>query len=238
MAAPIQVVSSLQDIAHVLEAMHIDAIDRADEVQFELGEQTSLSEAVNIKSRTGPGRDGFVLVNHELLACKFRTKVKLEAAFNRMVDASLRRINEEPGPIEVRTADPQMTANNGPPLAKRGQGPRQCIYANPPFPDEFSFEHNNAHHRVSYKHPYATRELRDEAAARDRRGQRALWEVKLRVLEVRQSILKERKTEMVLRMKEEYDRMMEDEDGGGMRPSGLYRSFAALCAYHPSVIIN
>jgi len=58
--------------------------------------------------------------------------------------------------------------------------------------------------------------LRDEAAARDRRGQRALWEVKLRVLEVRQSILKERKTEMVLRMKEEYDRMMDEPSDLGV----------------------
>jgi len=148
MAAPIQVVSSLQDIAHVLEAMQIDAIDRAAEVQFELGEQTSLSEAVNIKARTEPGRDGFVLVNHELLACKFRTKVKLEAAFKRMFDASLRRINEELGPIEdaiavlrvlVRTADPQMPANNGPPLEERGQGPQQCIYPVPPVSVSFLF---------------------------------------------------------------------------------------------------
>ena len=70
--------------------------------------------------------------------------------------------------------------------------------------------------RVPYQQAYGTQQERNDAAARDRRAQRALWETKLRIMEVRQSILKQKKFEMMARMRAELKRIMEERSDLGI----------------------
>ena len=84
------------------------------------------------------------------------------------------------------------------------------------FPVEPRFEHDTHHRRVPYQNAYATQQERDAAAARDRRAQRAVWEAKLRILETRQSILKELKAKMWSKMMSEFDEMMEQRSDLGI----------------------
>jgi hypothetical protein len=83
------------------------------------------------------------------------------------------------------------------------------------FPRDPSFEHGTAQQRVPYQQAYATQQERDEAAARDRRAQRAFWNAKLRILEARQSLLKEMRSEMMSKMRAEFKRIMEQRSDLG-----------------------
>ena len=84
------------------------------------------------------------------------------------------------------------------------------------FPEDPSFEHATPQQRVPYQHAYGTQQERDEAAARDRRAQRALWHAKLCILEAGQSILKERRSEMMSKMRVEFKRIMEEPSDLGV----------------------
>ncbi|WVZ75121.1 hypothetical protein U9M48_023208 [Paspalum notatum var. saurae] len=174
---PIRIVSSLDDVATALQDLNINAT-----AQF------------------------------ELLECKYRAKVALETSFNLMLDESIQRIDQELKPIEdsiaalrvlVRIPDKQIQ-HTGPALQQRNRGLVHCVYLCPLFPIEPEFEiAGHVGQRVPYQLAYGTQQERDDAAARDRRAQRALWETKLRIMEVRQSILKQQKFEMMARMRAE-----------------------------------
>lgn len=227
MAHQVRVVSSLGDINDALHDLHIDQVNQADQVQFQLDEQAPLRDAAEMLLRTHPGTHGFIFVNPELLKCKSKTKGTLEADFNDMLDASLAKMDQEIQGIEASLSalrvlvlynDNQIDqmAPNGPPLVERNQGVRHAVYPNPPFPEDPSFQHGTHHQRVPYQHPYATQQERDAAAARDRRAQRALWEAKLSILEERQSILKDKRFEMLSRMRAVYKRIMENRSDLGV----------------------
>ena len=122
--ANIRVVSSLGDVATELQNLHITDIAQVNNVRFQLDEQAPLQDAANMKVKTRPGKHGFVLVNPELLECKYRAKMALETSFNRMLDTSMERIDQELQPIEagiatlkvlVRYNDHQIP-QNGPPV--------------------------------------------------------------------------------------------------------------------------
>ena len=83
------------------------------------------------------------------------------------------------------------------------------------FPSKPRFEHDKHHQRVPYQNAYATQQERDATAARDRHAQRAIWEVKLRILEARQSILEKEKIEMLSKMRSEFKTMMEQRSDLG-----------------------
>jgi len=221
--ANIRVVSSLNDVATELQNLQITDIARANDVQFQLDEETPLQDAAEMKMKIRPGKHEFILVNPELLECKYRAKVELETSFNSMLDASMEQIDQELQPIEegiaalrvlVRYNDHQIP-QNGPPLDQRNRGVQHVIYPCPPFPIEPRFEHDTHHQRVPYQNAYTTQQERDAAAARDRRAQRAVWEAKLRILEARQSILKELKASMLSKMRSEFKMMMEQRSNLG-----------------------
>ena len=73
-----------------------------------------------------------------------------------------------------------------------------------------SFEHDDHHHRVPYQNAYATPAELNEAGARDRRAQRALWRANLRILEARKTILEKMKYEMISTMRREIKRVLEE----------------------------
>ena len=137
---PLRIVSSLDDVATALQDLNINATAQFGEVQFQLDEQAPLQEAANMKVKTRPGREGFRLVNPELLECKYRAKVALETSFNLMLDESIQRIDQELEPIEdsitalrvlVRTPDEQIQ-HTGPALQQRNRGVVHCLYPCPP----------------------------------------------------------------------------------------------------------
>ncbi|XP_037444891.1 uncharacterized protein LOC119314244 [Triticum dicoccoides] len=227
MAQVVRVVSSLADVDDALQDLDITNTYEADQVRFQLDERAPLQDAAAISLRTHPGRHGFILVNPELLKCKSKTKGTLEESFNNMLDASLERMNQEMEGVEASIAflkvlvlydDKQMAqmAPNGPPLLERNRGVQHAIYPHPPFPEDPSFEHATPQQRVPYQHAYGTQQERDEAAARDRRAQRALWHAKLRILEARQSILKDKRSEMMSKMRVEFKRIMEEPSDLGV----------------------
>ena len=138
--ANIRVVSSLNDVATELQNLQITDIARANDVQFQLDEETPLQDAAEMKMKIRPGKHEFILVNPELLECKYRAKVELETSFNSMLDASMEQIDQELQPIEegiatlrvlVRYNDHQIP-QNGPPLDQRNRGVQHVIYPCPP----------------------------------------------------------------------------------------------------------
>ncbi|XP_044963594.1 uncharacterized protein LOC123422103 [Hordeum vulgare subsp. vulgare] len=230
--AQVRIVSSLADVDAALQDLHITDLNQANKVRFRLDERAPLQEAANITVRTThPGSHGFILVNPELLKCKLKAKTALETSFNTMLDASLELIDQELQGVEasiaalkvfVRYDDNQMP-HNGPPLLQRNRGVQHVIYPHPPFPRAPSFENGTPQQRVPYQPAYATQQERDEAAARDRRAQRAIWHAKLRILEARQSILKDKRSEMMSKMMAEFKRIMDERSdlGAGYADDGF-----------------
>uniref|UniRef100_A0A453GWN4 Uncharacterized protein n=1 Tax=Aegilops tauschii subsp. strangulata TaxID=200361 RepID=A0A453GWN4_AEGTS len=207
--AQVRIVSNLADVDAALQDLHITEMNQAGLVRFQLDQQAPLPKAAKINVKTHPGRHGFILVNPELLKCKSSAKTALETSFNTMLDASLERIDQELHGVEASIValevlvlyDDNQMAHNGPSLPERNRGVEHAIYPHP--------------HRVPYQPAYGTQQERDEAAARDRRAQRALWHAKLRILKVRQSILKERRSEMMSKMRAEFKRIMEERSDLG-----------------------
>ncbi|KAI5020868.1 hypothetical protein ZWY2020_045756 [Hordeum vulgare] len=219
--AQVRIVSSLADVDAALQDLHITDVNQANLVRFQLDEEAPLQEAINIDVRTYPGRHGFILVNPELLKCKFKAKTALETSFRTMLHASLGRIDQELQGVEASIAalkvlvlyhDNQIP-NNGP---QRNRGVLHAIYPHPPFTHQ---------QRVPCQPAYGTQtqQERDEAAARDRRAQRALWHAKLRILEARQSILKDKRSEMMSKMMAEFKRIMDERSdlGAGYADDGF-----------------
>ncbi|VAH24038.1 unnamed protein product [Triticum turgidum subsp. durum] len=228
MAQVVRIVSSLADVDAALQDLGITEVNQANQVRFQLDERAPLQDAAEIGVRTRPGRHGFILVNPELLECKSKTKRALERSFNIMINEALERIDQEMLGVDASISelkvlvlknDNQMP-HNGPPLVERNRGVQHVIYPHPPFPEDPSFEHGTPRERVPYQPAYGTQQERDEAAARDRRAQRALWHAKLCILEARQSILKDKRSEMMSKMRVEFNRIMEE-------PSDLGAGYAA-----------
>ncbi|KAF7040798.1 LOW QUALITY PROTEIN: hypothetical protein CFC21_050674 [Triticum aestivum] len=220
--AQVRIVSNLADVDVALQDLHITEMNQAGLVRFQLDEQAPLQEEAKINVKTHPRRHGFILVNPELLKCKSSAKTALETSFNTMLDASLERIDQELQGVEASIValevlvlyDDNQMAHNGPSL-ERNRGVEHAIYPHPHFPRFPNFEHGTHQQRVSYQPTYGTQQERDEAAARDRRAQRALWHAKLRILKARQSILKERRSEMMSKMRVEFKRIMEEQSDLG-----------------------
>lgn len=223
-AAPIRVISTMDDVAAALQQLQITTMDQAGDVQFRLDEQAPLIEAAKIKMKTQPGERGFRLLNPELLECKFKAKMELEISFNRVLDASNQRIDNELEEIEASIALLKIYARyndnqvepHGPPLVERNRGVRHAIYPHPPFPITPSFDHGTPAERIRFQHAFGTQAARNEAAARDIRAQRAIWQAKLRLLEVRQSILTKEKVEMNIKMRQEFKRLTEERSDLGV----------------------
>uniref|UniRef100_A0A453A622 Uncharacterized protein n=1 Tax=Aegilops tauschii subsp. strangulata TaxID=200361 RepID=A0A453A622_AEGTS len=205
--AQVRLVSSLADVDAALQGLQITQMNQAGQVQFQLHEEAPLEEAAKIGERTRPGRHGFILVNPELLECKTKTKGVLERSFKNMLAATLQRTDKEMLEVDASISvlkvlvlknDDEMDqlGPHGPPLNERNRGVQQVIYPHPP--------------RVPYQAAYGTQQERDEAAARDRCAQRALWHAKLCILEMRQSILKDKRSEMMSKMTAVFNRIMEE----------------------------
>ncbi|CAL5068783.1 unnamed protein product [Urochloa decumbens] len=222
--ANIRTVSSLADVNNALQEMNINAIDQAGQVQFRLHEQTSLQEAAKIKMNTQPGKHGFNVVNPELLDCKYRVKVALEESYNTMFDACMRQCDDELLPVEASIAElkalelstDQQIPHIGPDVFHRNRGVQQMLYPNPPFDIYPGYEYGTAHQRVPYQPAYTTQSEIDDAIARDKRAQRAVWAAKLRFMEARKDVLEKKKIEMERRMRAEYERVMEDPSDLGV----------------------
>ncbi|XBJ13309.1 hypothetical protein VPH35_017682 [Triticum aestivum] len=219
--AQVRLVSSLADVDAALQGLQITQMNQAGQVQFQLHEEAPLEEAAKIGERTRPGRHGFILVNPELLECKTKTKGVLERSFKNMLAATLQRTDKEMLEVDASISvlkvlvlknDDEMDqlGPHGPPLNERNRGVQQVIYPHPPFPEDPSFEHGTTPQRVPYQAAYGTQQERDEAAARDRCAQRALWHAKLCILEMRQSILKDKRSEMMSKMTAVFNRIMEE----------------------------
>lgn len=218
----VRIVSSMADVDAALEDLQITAMNEAHLVRFQLDERASLEDAADISVRTRPGRHGFILVNPELLDCKSIAKRALERSFNTMLDEALERIDQEMLGVDASIAalkilvlknDNEMDqlGPNGPPLLERNRGVQQVIYPHPPFPVAPSFEHGTTlQQRFPFQPAYGTQQERDEASARDRRAQRAIWHAKLRILEARQSILSGKRSETMSKMRAEFKRIMEE----------------------------
>ena len=73
------------------------------------------------------------------------------------------------------------------------------------------FEHDTHHQKARIKMLM----LHNKRGMHDRRAQRAIWEVKLRILEARQSILEKEKIEMLSKMRSEFKTMMEQRSDLG-----------------------
>ena len=138
--ANIRVVSSLDDVATELQNLQITDVAQVNNVQFQLDEQAPLQDAANMKVKIRPGKHGFILVNPEPLECKYCANMALETSFNRMIDTSMERIDQELQPIEEGIAalrvlvgyNDQQIPPNGPPLNHRNRGVQHCIYPCPP----------------------------------------------------------------------------------------------------------
>ncbi|XBI40257.1 hypothetical protein VPH35_124871 [Triticum aestivum] len=216
-AAPVTVVSRLADVDAALEGLQITEMNQHNQVRFQLDERAPLQEAAMIGERTRPGRLGFILVNPELLECKTKTKGALEREFKNMLAEALQRIDQEMLEVDASTsvlkvrvlktdAEVDLLGPHGPPLDERNAGVQHVIYPNPPFPENPSFERGPGQ-RFPYQSAYGTQKQTD-AAARDRLAQRSLWRAKLEILENRQSILKDKRSETMSKLTAVFDRIM------------------------------
>uniref|UniRef100_A0A0E0GSS0 Uncharacterized protein n=1 Tax=Oryza nivara TaxID=4536 RepID=A0A0E0GSS0_ORYNI len=220
----IRTVASLDEVKGVLQEMGINAIGQAHQVQFCLHEQTSLKEATEIKVITRPGRHGFKLVNPELLNCKFKAKVKLDVCYKTMFNACMVQCDQELLPLEARIAqlknlilstDDQIP-HRGPEVDQRNRGVQLMLYPNPPFPDDPDYEFGSANQRVPYQAAYANDAQRNAAVARDKHAQRAVWNTNLRLLEAKKSFLEKKKIELERVLREEFDKMIEEQSDLGV----------------------
>lgn len=57
---------------------------------------------------------------------------------------------------------------------------------------------------------------RNAAVARDKRAQRAVWNTNLRLLEVKKSVLEKKKIELERVLREEFDKMIEEQSDLGV----------------------
>jgi hypothetical protein len=138
--AQTRTVNSLAQVGEVLQDMGINDVQEHDQVRFLLHEETSLEAATDVKVRTHIGRNGFTLLNHELMECKFRTKIKLDKAFHAMYTATMNECNQELLPVEAHIAELRRLLNlpfdqiedNLPDIMQRNRGLQHVIYPNPP----------------------------------------------------------------------------------------------------------
>lgn len=91
-----------------------------------------------------------------------------------------------------------------------------CSTRNPPFPDDPDYEFGSANQRVPYQAAYANDAQRNAAVARDKRAQRAVWNTNLRLLEVKKSVLEKKKIELERVLREEFDKMIEEQSDLGV----------------------
>ncbi|GJM91846.1 hypothetical protein PR202_ga08264 [Eleusine coracana subsp. coracana] len=168
--------------------------------------------------------DGFRLLNPELLDCKFGAKIELEKCYKNMLDESMTQFNQELIPLEARIAvlkhlmlstDAQIP-NVGPPINQRNRGVQHTLYPNPPFPENPKYYYGNEDQRVQFQAPYNSQEDRHAAVSRDKRAQRAFWNASLRLLEVKKSVLEKKKIELERSLKEEFQKVMEDQSDLGV----------------------
>jgi len=222
--ANVRVVASLEEVNTALQDLNINDVGQVNEVQFQLHEQASLQDAAMMKMKTRPRRQGFRLLNPELLECKYEAKMMLETSMNRVLDASIHRIDEDLERIVNSIATLKVLVNtpdhkiphHGPALNERNRGVQHMIYPCPPFNTNPSFEYDDHHHRVPYQDAYATPAELNEAGARDRRAQRALLRANLRILEARKTILEKMKYEMISTMRREIKRVLEERSDLGV----------------------
>jgi len=224
MANNTRTVSSLDEVNVVLQEMGINAIAKANQVEFRLHEQTSLQNAMNLKAKVRPGRRGFKLLNPELLECKYKAMFKVQETFNTMLQTCMAECDLQMHPLEVQivnlnqlllSTDAQIP-HVGPPREERNRGVQQNIYPNPPFPEDPSFEFAPGNQRVPYQTAFATNEELDAAIYRDKGAQRAFWRTNLRLLERKKSILEKKKIDLEKSLRAEFCQVIEEQSDLGV----------------------
>jgi len=241
MANNTRTVSSLDEVNVVLQEMGINAIAKANQVEFRLHEQTSLQNAMNLKAKdrpgrcgfkllnpelakVRPGRCGFKLLNPELLECKYKAMLKVQETFNTMLQTCMAECDLQMHPLEVQivnlnqlllSTDAQIP-HVGPPREERNRGVQQNIYPNPPFPEDPSFEFAPGNQRVPYQTAFATNEELDAAIYRDKRAQRAFWRTNLRLLERKKSVLEKKKIDLEKSLRAEFCQVIEEQSDLGV----------------------